>query len=94
MQCVLNGDHVCEIITILVMLGKKRTIVINKNKCRVSYFGGVKDSHLVTQLTKGHLIIKRRQYCNIVSNNQKNEENWNNGSEVIIQYNNHPCYIE
>ena len=33
---------------------KKRRIVISKNKCHVSYFGGLKDSHLLTQLIRGH----------------------------------------
>ena len=55
LQFAINGVHICEIITILVMAGKKRTTVISKNKCHVSYIGGLKDSHLLTQLTRGHL---------------------------------------
>ena len=47
LQCVINGVHVYEIITILVMVGKKRTIVISKNKCHVCYFASLKDSPLV-----------------------------------------------
>ena len=61
LQCVINGVHVYEIITILVMVGKKQDNSDKQDQMSCFLLRGFERLPLVVQLTRGQLTIKRRQ---------------------------------